>query len=401
MNGENNIQTTDSSVLKLLLLLTATLLVSISMGINAIVFPVSMERLDFSETIIGIVMAGETSALLLVCFTLQNLLARIGLFATLAIAVFIRVVSLYFISSINLEIKWFGLVFMHGLGAYLAVLLLQILITGMHFKKYSTIVNAMYGMMISLGYSIGPFLVEYSSKLPAESYLVVTSTSLGIAKAELAFSMAFSFIAGLVLLAMKLETPHEESDQKTGLFNIIKKAPGVYGAIAYCGVVIFGITAFITIYGLRNGMEVYYASMLLVAFVTGCIVLEPVYAWISTHFDLRHFLFTNIFASLIFSAFLPIVIYDFYQSIALLFLWGGANASCYSVSMTILLEKFESKDMVGANAAFALMDSLGGTLGIILIGIMMNTLGSEGLSYVIMLASILYFSYGLTRYKVV
>jgi MFS family permease len=360
-----------------------------------------MEKLNFSETFIGLVMAGETSALLLICFTLQKLLDKIGIYATLIIAVIIRLVSLYFIASINLEIKWFGLVILHGLGAYLAVLLLQILITGMRFKKYSTIVNALYGMMISLGYSIGPFIVEYSTNIQNTSPLVSTLISLGFARIEVAFSMVFSLLSGLLLLVLKLETPREDSEQKTGLFSIIKKAPGVYWAIAYCGVVIFGITAFITIYGLRNGMEVYYASMLLVAFVSGCIVLEPVYAWFSARFDLRHFLFTNIFVSLIFSAFLPIVIYDFYQSVALLFLWGGANASCYSVSMSILLEKFDSKDIVGANAAFALMDSLGGTLGIILIGIMMNFLGSEGLSYVIMLASILYFSYGLTRYKVV
>jgi len=349
----------------------------------------------------GLVLASETSALLLICFSLQWIFKKIGLCLAVAIALLLRTGSLYFISSAEHEHQWLGFVFVHGIGAYLAVLLLQILITSMRFKKNTTIVNAMYGMMISLGYSIGPFLVGLSTSIPSDSILSKLSEIFVVQRLDVAFSVFFSIVSGFIMLAVGGKTPGQEDGKSRGLFNIIKDSPGVYCAIAYCGVVIFGITAFITIYGIRNHMEVYAASMLLVAFITGCIVLEPVYAWISAHFDLRHFLFTNIFVSLIFSAFLPLVIYDFYQSVVLLFLWGGANASCYSVAMSILLTRFEERDMVAANAAFSLMDSLGGTVGIILIGVAMSSLGSEGLAYIMMLASVLYFSYGLTRYKII
>ena len=46
------------------------------------------------------------------------------------------------------------------------------------------------------------------------------------------------------------------------------------------------------------------------------------------------------------------------------------------------------------------MESIGGTLGIVAIGFSMEKLGTDGMPYVIMFASILYFSFALTRYRI-
>jgi hypothetical protein len=63
-------------------------------------------------------------------------------------------------------------------------------------------------------------------------------------------------------------------------------------------------------------------------------------------------------------------------------------------------DRFTGSSLIGANAAFSIMDNIGGMVGILLIGISMDLFGSDGLPYVIMFAGVVYFSFALTRYQV-
>jgi MFS family permease len=100
------------------------------------------------------------------------------------------------------------------------------------------------------------------------------------------------------------------------------------------------------------------------------------------------------------AVYLPIAIYVNYQAWVLLFIWGGVIGAMYSIALALIGERFEGEELVAANAGYSVMDSAGGTAGILLIGFSMDTFGSDGLPYVIMLASIIYFSFALTRYRV-
>jgi len=66
----------------------------------------------------------------------------------------------------------------------------------------------------------------------------------------------------------------------------------------------------------------------------------------------------------------------------------------------MLAEIYRKEDQVSANIAYSLMDALGGTIGVILIGLAMDWHGSEGLVYVIVGSALLYFNFALTQYKV-
>ena len=382
--------------------LNAIFLLSLSMGMNTILFPVAMDNLKFTESAMGLVMAAETIAALMVCLGLQWIFNRVGLALAILFALFFRLYSLFELSSSQDSMQWMLYIFIHGIGAYLMVIILQTLVTGLSFTRHKALVNSLFGASVSLGYSIGPLIIEALNNynLPVNSL----SEHFGLMKAAQLGSLCMSAAAGIILILTGLNGRNTSSNnqvQRLSLLSVIHRSPGVYGAVASAGVAVYGIMAFITIYGLRNNMDIYHASLLLSVFMAGSIVLEPVYAWISSHFNLRYFLFTNTFVSLSFSAFLSIAVYDFTQVAIILFLWGGSNASIYSVALTILTDKFKKEELVAANAAFSLMDNLGGTLGVICIGLAMQYFGSEGLSYVIIAASIIYFSFGLTRYKII
>ena len=107
----------------LFVFILSTLLLSISMGINAVLFPVRMlEGLGFPEHLIGIVLAAEIAAALVVCLTLVHLVRCIGLFVCLLLALAARWVAMYYLADATHVAVWLLLVLTHGLGAYLSLI---------------------------------------------------------------------------------------------------------------------------------------------------------------------------------------------------------------------------------------------------------------------------------------
>lgn len=182
--------------------------------------------------------------------------------------------------------------------------------------------------------------------------------------------------------------------------STIMRAKGPMFAVAMGGVSIFGVTAFITLYGIRNDLSLADATLLLTCFMLGSLFLEAPLTWLSDFFDRRYVIVGSSFLSMICAVYLPIAIYVNYQAWILLFIWGGVIGAIYSTALALIGDRFEGEELVAANAGYSIMDAAGGTVGILLIGFLMDAFGADGLPYVIMFASILYFSFALTRYKV-
>jgi MFS family permease len=188
---------------------------------------------------------------------------------------------------------------------------------------------------------------------------------------------------------------------KTNIFKTIMDNKGAMYSICMAGVSQFGVGAFIIIYGLKNGLPIADSALLLSSFMLGSLILEVPIAWLSDYFDRRYFIVWCSFACMVCAVCLPIAIYVPLQAWVLVFIWGGVIAGIYSVSLTIIGEKYTTTDeIIASNAGYSLMESIGGTFGIILIGFSMQYLGTDGMPYTIMFASVLYFSFALTRYRI-
>ena len=176
---------------------------------------------------------------------------------------------------------------------------------------------------------------------------------------------------------------------------------GAMFSISMAGVSQFGVGAFIIIYGMKNGLSLSDSALLLSSFMLGSLLLEVPIAWLSDNFDRRYCIVGCSFSSMIFAVYLPIAIYTPIQAWILVFLWGGVIAGIYSISLTIIGERYtDGDDSIASNAGYSLMESIGGTIGIVAIGASMQYLGTDGMPYIIMFSSILYFSFALTRYPI-
>ena len=180
----------------------------------------------------------------------------------------------------------------------------------------------------------------------------------------------------------------------------MRQAPAAMFAVMLCGFSILGLQTFITVYGLRNGLELRDASFLMTAFMLGSISLEMPIAALSDWFDRRYVMIGLVLLSLIAAVYLPIAIYYKWSGWILLFLWGGMIGGLFSICLALTADRFHGEDLVAANGAFSLMDNLGGVFGILIIGLGMDLFLEDGLPYAIMLAAVAYFSFALTRYQV-
>ncbi|NTW69901.1 MAG: MFS transporter [Chlorobiaceae bacterium] len=406
---------TDSStpIGSLLLSVLATFLLCAARGMAAVMIPISLHDRGTSSSMIGVIMALETIAALLISLSFPFLLRFVTMKTGLVLSTMLRIPSLFLLAYTSNIAIWTVAVFLNSIGCFMFMILLQTWIAGMKFKSNKGLMVALYSTSISLGFAFGPLLIDYSDRIlfllmPYLNGFVTAGAHIAAAGSG-GFNVRFifllsallSFSALLPILAGLYMVPSFRIKGGVGIWKSIIHTKGPMFAIAMAGVSYFGVCAFITLYGMRNHLPLHESALLLSCFMMGALLLEAPLTWVSDFIDRRYVIVIAAFLSMICAVYLPIAIYVNYQAFILLFLWGGVTGAIYSTSLALIGDKYEGDELVSANAGYAIMEASGGTAGILLIGSAMEVLGSDGLPYVIMLASILYFSFALTRYRVV
>lgn len=399
--------------LSLVLCVLATFQLSLAMGMAAVVVPITLQNNGCSNTVIGLIMSLETIASLLISLFFPFLLRLIGMRMGLILSSIIRIPALLLLGYTSDISLWTLAIFINGVGCFTFLILLQTWIVGLKFKSNKGLMVALYSTSSSLGLAIGPTLLDYSDKLlllimPYLNTFII-SNNLSFDVTTYQFKSQFFFILIALISALALFpiiiglflVPSFKFKGSAGIWMSIINAKGPMFAVAMGGVSFFGVCAFITLYGMKNHLPLNESALLLSLFMMGSLLLETPLTWVSDFIDRRYVIVIAAFLSMICAVYLPIAIYVNYQAYILLFLWGGVIGTIYSTALALIGDKYEGDTLVAANAGYSIMDAAGGTGGILLIGYTMDSFGSDGLPYVIMLSSIIYFSFALTRYKVV
>lgn len=397
------------------LIITGNFLQSISVGINAVIFTTALAGYGASTSLIGLILAIEYLSVFGISFALPRLLKSISLSVGLELSLLFRVPALIALLCFTDASTWAFLVFLHGVGNFLFGILLQSWINGLNFENNKGFVMGLFGTSISLGLAIGPLLLAFSQShldwlapvmhnveavLLQHVNLRIPASVSDITKFGLLLSAMLSGIAAVPTLLCRFQAPRPQITAETTIRNVIASSPAAYFAVLLCGFTILGLQSFITLYGIKNGLTVTSASYLMSAFMLGSIMLEAPIAAISDRFDRRYVLIILVLLGLVCAIYLPIAVYWRYSAWGLLFVWGGMMGAIFSICLALISERFEGERLIVANGAFSVMDNLGGLLGVLVMGIGMDLFGEDGFPYALMLASVCYFSYALTRYRV-
>ena len=390
--------------------LLTSVAVSIAMGMLAVIVPVSLEERDFSKSAIGLLLSLETLASIAVCFALILVYRRFGMLGSLWFSTLPRLGGLVLLAISDHAALWALGIVLHGLGTYGFLLITQTWINALPFRQSMGLWMAIYSTIISVGFAVGPVVLNLLTAYET-SFIALTAdvlSRLGTPIESLSLTVALLLVVLLIHLLATLplafapgQTPALEVRSQLQVLSVIRDSKGPMCAIALAGVSYFGVSAFIVVYGMQNGLTQSAAALMLTFFSLGSICLEVPLGYVSDRLDRRFVLVGCAFCCMICAAYLPIVIDDAHLAWLLVFLWGGVVGAIYSISLALIGERFTGERLLAANSAYSILEGLGGTLGVLSIGFAMDFLGSDGLPYIIMFASILFFCFALTRYRVV
>lgn len=390
----------------------AAFLQSVAMGMCAIIFPVALQESGVGTSMIGMILAMDSIAAFLGALFVSAFLRSLGMKAGMIASGATSAVAIMSLALASGLIPWSLGVFINGLGSFMFIMLLQLWINGLDIKKRKGLTLALYSTLISIGLAAGPVLVnqvESSRELIApiiSRIMTFSGHPVPDGNPDLLSRISF-YAASLVsatalvpVLAGIMFIPDLQVSSKAHVRKIIMGSKGPMFALAMGAVSVYGVTSFITLYGYKNGLSINDSALLLTFFLCGTIALETPLSWISDYVDRRYIIVFASFACLVFAVYLPMAIY--YRNVAwtLLFFWGGVTGCIYSTSMALITDKYQGDELVAANSGYSIMESIGGAIGVLLIGFFMDIAGTDGLPYVIMFTSILYFSFALTRYEV-
>jgi MFS family permease len=366
-------------------ILVATILAQTSTGINSVLWPVALQGHGHSNTLIGISLSLEIVAVIMLSSYITWLISRIGMALSIYIAGILRALAIIGLTYTENYYLWCIGIFIYGISTYTIIIALQTWLNTLTFERYKGLIIGFYSAAISLGVALGPVVLRFID--PADLWPVKINAGI-----------ALSAIAPLVIMYFLI--PKITTSPNPRVAFTVKLSPAVMFSALAGGVTFFGLPAFLTLFGMKNGLELGQASLLITAFMLGSISVGLLISLLSDFIDRRYVIIVCFFVGLLCAVYLSMAIYNYHYALALLFVWGGVAGGIYAVGLTIIGERFREEDQVSANTAYALMDSIGGAIGVNAIGFAMDMMGSEGLAYVIVTVAVSYFIFALSRYRI-
>lgn len=379
-----------NSLYRIIVCFIATFVSSMVIGISMVCIPLQLsEGGGFSDFHTTLLFSLEAAVSIFLALKFQKLVKRFGINELFIFAGVLRAIAFLLLLFFNgLAASYFILLTL-GTATFFHTIICQYWLNTIPIQKFKGVLYSLHGATIAGGVAVGagifPLLGELAVSFDVE-YLS------GI---KVGFICSFFLSLSLVLILSFGRIWLVPQETKNRIMEIVMAHRGIYLAIALCGISYFGVSWFMVLYGVRNGMDIPAASLLLGMFMLGGICIDPLVSLIGEKVDRRYILVLACLCCCVFVIFLPIAIYYEGPSYFLLFLWGGLISSMYSCCLALLEEKLGEDSQLAAHSAFSFMENIGALIGLLAIGAILSFVGSDGFSYVVVFFNMLYFTYAL------
>lgn len=342
-------------------ILCASLFFATSLGMNVVVFPLTLESRGISSSYIGLADAIELFAGMGAAFLLPKLSLRLPLFSLFVITAFIRSATVASMPFTSEYAEWVGLKLIIGFSGFFSFTIMQTWLTRYVANERRGFALGAFIATFSMGIAGGPFLLEL----------------IGARQGALPFqiSAAIHLLTLIPLLFLRRGLTGKPEQQKLGdqgIWNIIKESPLPFCAQATCDFVYFGLMSFLVLYGVYNGLDESAAAFMITALLLGSMVTDIPIGMLSDHMDRRTIMNGCITGVLICALCFPFSIdYPIPRWINL-FLWCTCLGGVYTSGMALLSQRYSGNSLTAASAAFSMVGSISGVIGTLTIGLAMD-----------------------------
>ncbi len=370
-------------LLVVLSLLLSTALVQTVVGFNTVLFPVRLEDYGYSKSLIGIILSFEIASVLFIVSSVNRIISSLGLVGTILVGTGGRVLMLFILSQTRNFPIWCLSIFLFGLSTYLILIALQTWVNGVPLQRYRGFVIGCFSSALSLGTASGPIVLNIVGvDGEARPFYV---------------AMGIALLCSLIILPFFRFAPFITSQPRLRLLYSIRNAKIPMMSSLVGGVTFFGLPAFVTLYGITNGLSVQNSALLLVSFMIGSVCIGPLVSGLSDSVNKVTLTVSCVLVGVICAVYLPLAIYDFKLAALLMFVWGAAAGGIYATGLSSVGSLFRNEDQVSANVAYSVMDNVGGVVGVLLIGFLMGSGVTDGIVFVTVFAALSFFIFCLSQ----
>ncbi len=246
-----------------------------------------------------------------------------------------------------------------------------------------SIIISIGNMLVAIGNSLGPIFLSIVKT--DERFL------------SFLFAAIFFLLSALPLRRLVNIDSNISEDKKLSIWRYIFNTPKIMFAGFSCSYAMSSSSAFAIIYGLKIGMPHQEASLLLSVLLFGTILYLP----IGYLCDILNKRFLMIFCGIL-ALICAYILYgnsNFDKIYLLLFLMFGLLAGVKLPAIVLINEKYKPSQRLAVNSAFARVSLIGNVCGLLTTGVMMKTLGAQGLWFSIILILSLFLLFCLINYS--
>jgi MFS family permease len=193
---------------------------------------------------------------------------------------------------------------------------------------------------------------------------------------------AFAIGAGILFLAIvpisMVSAPADTAKREhVSILRFAPKAPLLLTAIYVHAIFDGAMLGFLSIYGVRNGMSIEAAALLVTVWSLGNVFFQIPIGWIADRTSKRGATIACFIGTCICLVLMPFAIGSIWIWPLLLFT-GAAGFGIYTVGLAELGDRFNGPDLVAGTAAFSTAFGLGALTGAALCGVAMAAFGPHG-----------------------
>ncbi len=331
-----------------------------------------LEQRGLNPVLIGVVSAANAIGVLAMAPFAARIAQRFGMANALIAGGLVSGATIGFLPVFDSVPAWIALRFLSGLAGAVPWVATETWINMIAGSESRARIIAFYAAALAAGFATGPLV------------LTVTGTE-GVL--PIAVFLTISLSALLPILFVRRDAPELRADSGHGVWRAALAMPAVMAAAFVAGAVDASFFAFLPIWGTRSGFEEVQALSLLSIFVAGNIVLQFPVGWLADRTSPRRVMALSGVICLM----APVIAYGAsvsYTALALvLFFWGGAAWSLYSLALTDIGHRLDGTALASANGAIVLIYTLSNISGPPAAGMAMQIWNPHGFLFISSLAA--------------
>ena len=351
-----------------IVLFLCALIIGIKLGTLIPLLSLILESRGYSNTEIGFNVVAQPLAVILFVRVTPIIIHKIGLAKSIIIAQIFTIILYFTFPVFDTLTSWFVIRFIIGFAGALAWNAFDTWMLSMADDTNRGKIVTIYNTVFVTGFALGP-MVLYITGIDGWLPFIVIS--------------ALSFIAIIPLVALEIDDPELPEKKTLPVLATIIAAPTIFGAAILCGLDDVMFVSFFPIFMIKNQFAQEIALQYVTITLVGGVMCQPLIGVMLDRFNKRILMNSAVIITFICPIIFSFYLDNFYVMAVSCFIWGGAASGLFSISLTMLGERYSASQVAGATAILVMVFECGSLAGPVVGGRIMDMFGPMGFIYTI------------------